>query len=79
MKELVAKLVEYKNYLYFGEEEGANPRRKAAFKLRDEIHQRAKELLSEKEYEVFISAAKGFEEGSGKAAGYFTDSKFRGY
>ena len=81
MKRLVNELGDYKDVLYFGEEEGVNPRRKKAFEIRDSIYKRAKELLDEREYNIFIDAAKEFESGSEKPAGYFTDkdAKFQGW
>lgn len=81
MKKLILELGEYKDGLYFGEEEGENPRRTRAFQIRDSIYQRAKELLDDKEYNIFINAAKEFENGSEKPAGYFTDkdAKFQGW
>lgn len=81
MKRLIKELGDYKDELYFGEEEGENPRRTKAFKIRDSIHQRAKELLDEKEYNIFIDATKEFESGSEKPAGYFIDkdAKFKGW
>ena len=80
-KILILELGEYKDGLYFGEEEGENPRRTRAFQIRDSIYQRAKELLDDKEYNIFIEAAKEFENGSEKPAGYFTDkdAKFQGW
>ena len=81
MKKLILKLGEYKDGLYFGEEEGENPRRTKAFQIRDGIYQRAKELLDGKEYNIFINAAKEFERGAERPAGYFTnkDAKFQGW
>ena len=65
----------------FGEEEGENKRRTMAFKIRDDIYLRSKELLTEDEYRKFISYTKSFEKGSEKPASYFTDkdSEFKGW
>ena len=81
IQSLLKDLYEYKDGLYFGEEQGPNPKRTKAFETRDAIYQRAKELLNEKEFDIFKSSAKEFEEGSEKPAGYFTDkdSKFQGF
>lgn len=78
---LLKDLFEYKDGLYFGEEEGENPRRTKAFKIRNEIYDRASEILNEEEFNTFKSAATEFERGSEKPAGYFTDkdSKFQGW
>jgi hypothetical protein len=81
MMELITELGELKDGLYFGEEEGSNPRRTQAFQVRDSIYQRAKELLDENEYKTFVSAAKEFESGSEKPGAYFTDkdAEFKGW
>lgn len=81
IQSLIKELYEYRDALYFGEEEGGNPRRRKAFEIRDAIYTRAKEILDEKEFDIFVSAAKEFERGSEKPAGYFTDkdAKFQGW
>lgn len=73
IQELLNQLSIHKNSLYFGEEEGRNPEREVAFDIRSEFYKRAKELLSEKDYKVFIEACNEFEDGVGKPAGYFID------
>jgi hypothetical protein len=54
---------------------------KIVLKVRDAIYQRAKEILDEKEFDIFVSSAKEFERGSEKKAGYFIDkdSEFQGW
>jgi hypothetical protein len=81
MSEMILKLGEYEDGLYFGEVEGGNPRREKAFDIIREIYRRAKELLDDREYNIFIGAAKEFERGSGKPGAYFTnkDSRFQGW
>lgn len=81
MSEIILKLDEYKDVLYFGEVEGDDPRRKKAFGIVREIYRRAKELLDDREYNIFISAAKEFERGSRKPGAYFVnkDAKFQGW
>jgi len=81
IQSLLQELYEYKDGLYFGEEEGENPRRTKAFKTRDAIYQRAKEILDEKEFNIFVSSAKEFESGSEKPGGYFInkDDEFQGW
>ena len=80
IKKLVKELGDYKDDLYF-EEDYYNPRKVKAFEIRDSIYQRAKELLDEREYNIFIDATEEFERGSEKPASYFTDkdAKFQGW
>ena len=73
IQELLGQLQQYKNSLYFGEEEGENPMRDRAYDIRSEFYKRTKELLSEKDYKVFIEACNEFEDGVGTPAGYFID------
>jgi hypothetical protein len=79
MTQLVAKLDEYSASLSFSEE-GYEPRtaqrRKEANELIEQIYNRAQELLSPSDFEIFKSAAEDVEKGSGKPAGFFTGAKF---
>ena len=79
MTQLVAKLDEYSGSLSFGEE-GYDPRtaqrKKEANELIEQIYNRAQELLSPSDFEIFKSAAEEVEKGSGKPAGFFTGAKF---
>lgn len=78
MLDLLKQLDNHKDGLYFGEEEGENPRRTKAFQIIEQIYDRASEILDAKEFELFKSSAKNVDYGSGKPAAYFTkeDPKF---
>ena len=69
---LLTKIQEYRRELLFGEREGdASEREVEAFRIRNEIYKRAKELMSEKDFKKFIDACNEFEDGVGKPGGYF--------
>lgn len=79
MSQLVAKLDEYSGALSFGEqgyEPGAVQQKKEANELIEKIYNRAQELLSPADFEIFKSAAEEVEKGSGRPAGFFTGAKF---
>jgi hypothetical protein len=80
IQSLIQELYKYKDDLRYGEDEHGQ-RRREGFKLRDAIYQRAKEILDEKEFNVFTSSAREFESGSEKPAGYFInkDDEFKGW
>lgn len=83
IQELLEELYKYKDYLYSGEEaEGSRTiKRDKAYKIRDNIYKRAKEILNDKEYNIFVSSAREIEAGAEKPASYFTnkDNKFQGW
>lgn len=81
IKELLDELYEYKDGLYYGEEEGENPRRTKANKIKNKIYNRASQLLTTKECEKFIYYLETFEQGVEKPGGYFIDKedKFKGF
>jgi len=81
LRQLLQLLYEYRDGLYYGEEEGENQRRTRAFEIKRQIYQRLEQLLSAEEYKKFVKFAKTFELGSEKPAGYFKDkdAKFQGF
>ena len=54
IQSLIQELYKYKDDLRYGEDEHGQ-RRREGFKLRDAIYQRAKEILDEKEFNVFFN------------------------